>query len=141
MNKILNHQDTKAPREPIPIETDQIAAQVVDAAFAVHTKLGPGLLESVYEVCLAHEIERRGLKTARQLTLPIVYDDLSLDSGLRLDMLVNDCVVVELKAIEKILPIHYSQLLTYLKLSGHRLGFLINFNSPLIKDGITRLAL
>jgi GxxExxY protein len=123
------------------LETDQIATHVVDAAFAVHSKLGPGLLESVYEICLAHELERRGLKIARQLTLPIIYGDLSLDSGLRLDMLVGDSVVVELKAVEKILPIHYSQLLTYLKLSGHRLGLLINFNTPLIKDGITRLAI
>lgn len=137
----MNHQGTKTPREAISVEVDQVATQIVDAAFSVHTKLGPGLLESVYEICLTHELERKGLKTLRQLTLPIFYDDLSLDSGLRLDMLVNDSVVVELKAVEKILPIHYSQLLTYLKLSGHRLGLLINFNSPLIKDGITRLAL
>ena len=136
----MNHQGTKTPREPIPFETDRIACQVVDAAFSVHSKLGPGLLESVYETCLAHELSKRGIKTERQKRLPVGYDELHLDAGLRLDMLVGDSVVVELKAVEKVLPVHFSQLLTYLKLSGYRLGLLINFNSPLIKDGITRLA-
>jgi GxxExxY protein len=89
---------------------------------------------------LAYELSKRGIKTERQKRLPVVYDELHLDAGLRLDMLVGDSVVVELKAVEKVLPVHFSQLLTYLKLSGHRLGLLINFNSPLIKDGITRLA-
>lgn len=136
----MHHQDTKTPREAIPPQIDEIATQVVDAAFAVHSKLGPGLLESVYETCLVHELAKRNLRTERQLRLPIVYDGLRLDGGLRLDMLVGEHVVVELKTVEKVLPIHYSQLLTYLKLSGHRLGLLINFNATLIKDGITRLA-
>lgn len=136
----MNHQDTKTPREAISFEIDQIATQIVDAAFTVHSKLGPGLLESVYEVCLAHELEGRRLKIERQLSLPIAYGDLRLEAGLRLDLVVEKSVVVELKAVEKLLAVHHSQLLTYLKLSGHRLGFLINFNTPLIKDGITRLA-
>ncbi len=137
----MNHQDTKAPREPIPKETDKVASKIVDAAFAVHTTLGPGLLESVYEVCLLHELEKRGLKAERQVLLPVVYDNLRLDAGLRLDLVVENRVVVELKAVEMLLPVHKAQVLTYLKLSGHRLGLLVNFNSVLIKDGIQRIAL
>jgi GxxExxY protein len=137
----VNHQDTKAPREPIPEETDAVASKVVDAAFAVHSALGPGLLESVYEVCLLHELIKRGLSAERQVTLPIVYDNLRLDAGLRLDLVVEKRVVVELKAVDVLLPVHKAQLLTYLKLSGHRLGLLVNFNSALIKHGIQRIAL
>ena len=137
----MNHQDTKAPREPIPKETDKVASKIVDAAFAVHTALGPGLLESVYEACLLHELEKRGLKAERQVLLPVVYDNLRLDAGLRLDLVVENRVVVELKAVEMLLPVHKAQVLTYLKLSGHRLGLLVNFNSVLIKDGIQRIAL
>jgi GxxExxY protein len=107
----------------------------------VHTTLGPGLLESVYEVCLLHELQKRGLKAERQVLLPVVYDGLRLDSGLRLDLVVENRVVVELKAVDTLLPVHKAQMLTYLKLSGHRLGLLINFNSILIKDGIHRIAL
>jgi GxxExxY protein len=123
------------------MEVERVATQVVDAAFAVHSTLGPGLLESVYEVCLAYELTKRGLKVERQLPLPVVYDNLCLEAGFRLDLLVERCLVVELKAVEFLLPVHTAQLLTYLKLSGHRLGFLINFNVPLLKDGIKRLAL
>ena len=137
----MNHQDTKAPREPIAKETDKIASKIVDAAFAVHTTLGPGLLESVYEVCMLHELQKRGLKAERQVLLPVVYDGLRLDSGLRLDLVVENRVVVELKAVDTLLPVHKAQMLTYLKLSGHRLGLLVNFNSVLIKDGIHRIAL
>ena len=127
--------------ESIPGSTDDVARQIVDAAFKVHSTLGPGLLESVYEVCLVHELSKRGLKVLRQVSLPVIYDGLQLDAGFRLDLLVSDCVIVELKVVELLLAIHRAQLLTYLKLSGHRLGFLINFNVPLIKDGIIRLAL
>ena len=137
----MKEQDLKVPLGPIPAETDQVAKQVVDAAFSVHSSLGPGLLESVYEVCLAHELGKRGLKVERQIALPVVYDKLRLDAGLRFDALVEGCVVVELKAVEKILPVHKAQILTYLKLSGHRLGLLINFNVPVIKNGIVRLVL
>jgi GxxExxY protein len=137
----MNHQDTKAPREPIPKETDEVASKVVDAAFAVHAALGPGLPEGVYEVCLLHEINKRGLKAERQVMLPVVYDNLRLDAGLRLDIVVEKRVIVELKAVEALLPVHNAQRLTYLKLSGHRLGLLVNFNSALIKQGIQRIAL
>jgi GxxExxY protein len=136
----MNHQDTKAPREPIRKETDKVVSKIVVAAFAVHTSLGPGLLESVYEVCLLHELEKRGLRAEKQV-LPVVYDNLHLDAGLRLDLVVENRVVVELKAVEMLLPVHKAQVLTYLKLSGHRLGLLVNFNSALIKDGIQRIAL
>ena len=137
----MNHQDTKAPREPIPKETDEVASKIVDAAFAVHRALGPGLLESVYEVCLLHELNKRGLKAERQVLLPVLYDNLRLDAGLRLDLVVEKRVVVELKAVEILLPVHKAQLLTYLKLSGHRLGLLVNFNSALLKQGMQRIAL
>jgi GxxExxY protein len=137
----MNHQDTKTPIVPIPMETDKVATAVVDAAYKVHSSLGPGLLESVYEICLVHELTKRGLKVERQRTLPVVYDGIRLDAGLRLDLLVENCVVVELKAVESILPVHKAQALTYLKLSGHRLALLINFNAPIIKEGIRRLAL
>jgi GxxExxY protein len=124
----------------MPAETDRVARAIVDAAFVVHSTLGPGLLESVYEICLTHELVKRGLRVSRQVSLPVHYDGIRLDAGLRLDMVVEDCVVVELKAVEGILPVHQAQLLTYLKLSGHRLGLLINFNSALIRDGIKRMA-
>lgn len=120
---------------------ERAAATVVDASYRVHTTLGPGLLESVYEVCLCHELHKTGTPFQKQLVLPIEYDGITLDAGLRLDLIVNDCVVVEMKATEKLLPIHEAQLLTYLKLTGKRLGLLINFNVPLIKDGIKRMAL
>ena len=127
--------------EPIPAATEAVARQVVDAAFAVHKNLGPGLLESVYEMCLCHEPGKRGVPYQRQVALPIVYDGVRLDAGLRLDLLAADCLVVELKAAEKPNPLFESQVLTYLKLTGHRVGLLVNFNVPLIKDGIRRIIL
>lgn len=127
--------------EPIPHEIDVVARQIVDAAFTVHKALGPGLLENVYEVCLVHELRKRGLRTDHQVTLPVVYDNIRLDAGLRLDLLVEETVIVELKAVERLLPVHKAQVLTYLKLTGRRLGLLINFNVPVIKDGIHRIAL
>jgi GxxExxY protein len=136
-----NHGDTKTQREPIGEETNRIAKQIVDAAFTVHCRLGPGLLERVYETCLIHELRKRGLKVASQVELPVIYDGMQLDGGFRIDLLVEKCIVVELKAVEAIAPVHKAQLLTYLKLSTYRLGFLINFNVPLIKDGIQRVVL
>ena len=118
---------------------DLIAREIVDAAFAVHSALGPGLLESVYEPCLACELEARHLAVQRQVTLPVFYRDLRLDAGFRMDMVVGGLVVVEIKAIERLLPVHHTQLVTYLKLSGHKLGLLINFNVILVKYGIKRL--
>ena len=127
--------------EKIPEETERIAKQVVDAAFAVHKALGPGLLESVYEVCLCHELGKRGVPFRNQVALPVVYDGITLDAGLRFDVLAGESVIAELKAVEKHNPLFEAQLLTYLKLTGHRLGLLINFNVPLIRDGIKRIVL
>ncbi|MGE5477210.1 MAG: GxxExxY protein [Bacteroidales bacterium] len=124
-----------------PNHLDPIGRSIVDAALKVHRELGPGLLESVYEHCLAYEIGRHGHKVKRQVAVPIHYDGMRLDAGLRLDLLIDDAVIVEVKAVERELPVFKAQLLTYMKLSGKRLGFLMNFNVPLIKDGISRLAL
>jgi GxxExxY protein len=137
----LNHQDTKAPREEVDEGTDRVAKQIVDAAFRIHSNLGPGLLESVYETCLTHELSKRGLKFVRQSALPIIYDGIRIEGGLRLDFLVENCVIVELKAVENMAPVYNAQVLTYLKLSGMRLGLLINFNVRLIRDGIKRIVL
>jgi GxxExxY protein len=126
---------------PVPPELNIISGKVVEAALAVHSALGPGLLEGVYEICLFHELQKRGLKAERQVNLPVIYDGIKLEEGLRLDMLVEDALVLELKAIEEILPVHLAQILTYLKLSGRRLGLIINFNVARIKDGIKRVVL
>ncbi len=127
--------------EAIPDDVNAVARIVVDAAFRVHSTLGPGLLERVYEVCLAHELRKRGLAVETQVELPVVYDGVRLDAGMRIDMLVTGKVLVELKAVETVLPVHKAQVLTYLKLTGYRLGLLINFNVPIIRDGIDRVAL
>ena len=126
--------------EKINEATDAIAKQIVDAAYAINSTLGPGLLESVYESCLEYELKERGIPTARQVALPVIYKNHRVDAGLRLDLLVADRVVVELKAVESLTAVHTAQVLTYLKLTGLRLGFLINFNVALIKDGIKRIA-
>ena len=120
---------------------NEIAKEVVDAAYKVHVTLGPGLLESVYEICLCHELATQNVPFERQLNLPVVYEGIRLDAGLRLDLLVADVVIVELKAVERMSPLHEAQLLTYLKLSGKRLGLLINFNAPVLKDGFKRIVL
>jgi GxxExxY protein len=118
-----------------------IAAQIVDAAYSVHKVLGPGLLEKVYEVCFCHELTKRGLSYQRQIDVPIQYDSIMFDVGLRLDVMVEGLVVCELKAADKANPVWQAQLLSYLKLTGKRLGFLINFNVPLVKNGIKRIIL
>jgi GxxExxY protein len=117
---------------------ESIAKKIVDAAYAVHKALGPGLLERIYEVCFCHELEKRGLRFLRQVDLPIVYDGMTFNEGLRLDVLVEDLVICELKAVDEMNPVWEAQLLSHLKLANKRLGFLINFNVPLIKDGIKR---
>jgi GxxExxY protein len=137
----VNHQDTKTQSEPIPAGTDWVARQIVDAAYHVHAALGPGLLETVYEVCLFHELTKRGLNAERQVTLPVVYDTVRIDAGLRLDLVVDHSVIVELKAVESLLAVHRAQVLTYLKLTGYRLGLLINFSVCYIRDGIKRIVL
>jgi len=114
---------------------------VVDAGLAVHRALGPGLLESAYEHCLAFELTRRGVAFERQRAMPIVYRGSIIDAGYRLDLLVPNSIIVEIKAVETITRLHESQLLTYLRLSSHRLGFLMNFNVPLFKNGLRRLVL
>ena len=116
-----------------------VAQQIVDAAYRVHTALGPGLLESVYEAAMAYELEKRGLRITRQQAIPVVYESVRVHTGFRADLVVEDEVIVEIKAVEAAAPVHKKQLLTYLKLSGKHLGLLINFNVALIRDGITRI--
>jgi len=137
----MNHGGTEAQRRSLPDEVNSLTGVIVDAAFKVHSALGPGLLESVYETCLVHELEKRDLEVVRQIEVPIEYDGRLLDSGLRLDLLVQDTVVIELKAVEHVLPVHKAQLLSYLRLAGKPVGLLINFHVPLIKDGIQRMVL
>lgn len=120
-------------------DLNTISGQVVDAAMKVHTALGPGLLENAYEACHKHELQKRGLRVEPQVALPVIYDGVQVDLGYRLDLLVENEVIVELKAVEKLTPVHEAQLLSYLKLSGKKLGLLINFNVLHLKDGIKRL--
>ena len=119
---------------------NEIASQVVDVAYKIHLKFGPGLLESVYEALLAHELRKRGLRVETQKPIPIVYEDVRLEVGFRADLIVEDKVIIELKSVEAVVPVHKKQLLTYLRLTDKRLGLLINFGENLIKDGITRVA-
>ena len=122
------------------IPENEIAREIVDAAFKIHTTLGPGLLESVYQAVLAHELETRNLRVRREVPIAIHYDNLRFDVGFRADLLVNDLVIVELKSVENTAPVHKKQVLTYVRLAKLRLGLLINFGTTRIKDGITRLA-
>lgn len=122
------------------MEINAISGQVVDAAMKVHSALGPRLLESAYEACLDHELRNRGLRTRRQVTLPLSYDGVAVEAGYRIDLLVEEVVVVELKTVAKLTPLHDAQLLSYLKLGGHRVGLLINFHVPRLRDGVRRLA-
>ncbi|MDY0168947.1 MAG: GxxExxY protein [Thermoguttaceae bacterium] len=118
---------------------NEIAKIVVDAAYCIHKHFGPGLHETVYEVCLVHELRKRGFQAERQKPVSIKYDSITFDEGFRADVVVENRVVLELKAVETIHPVHKKQLLTYLRLTGTRLGLLINFDVPLIKDGISRV--
>lgn len=127
--------------EPLPQSTEEAARDVVDAAIAVHRVLGPGLLESAYEACLVHELDKRGRSVLRQVGLPIVYEAIKLEAGYRIDLIVDGSVIVEVKSVDAIAPIHEAQLLTYLRLSERRLGLLINFNVVLLKQGIKRMIL
>jgi GxxExxY protein len=125
------HQENNDPR----------TAPIIGAAIEVHRHLGPGLLESAYEECLCHELHLRGIDFRRQVDLPVEYKGLKLDCGYRLDLIVHEEVVVELKCVERVLPVHEAQLLTYMMLTGKRVGLLINFNVPLLTKGITRRVL
>jgi len=133
-----SNKDTSSRYLPIPQHTEGIAKIILDAAYQVHTALGPGLLESVYEECMIHELKLRNIKVVSQITLPVIYKGIKIDSGFRLDLLVEDSVIVEIKASEGINPVHCSQLLTYLKLTSTRLGLLLNFNVIHFRDGIKR---
>ena len=138
------HENTKLHKERfsrIDERTEQIAKMIVDAAYTVHKNLGPGLLEKVYEICFCHELEKRGLNYKRQVDIPIVYDNLTFSEGLRLDVIVEDCIICELKALENVNPVWEAQILSHLKLTGKRLGLLINFTVPRIKDGIRRFVM
>jgi GxxExxY protein len=121
------------------VEINEVTGQIIDAAMKVHSFLGPGLLEEAYEACLRHELTRRGFRVKSQVLLPVEYDGTLIDAGYRLDLLVEDLVIVELKAVEKLAAIHEAQLLTYLKLSRKKVGLLLNFNVVQMKDGIKRM--
>lgn len=125
--------------QPIPLDVERVGKAVLDAAFRVHTALGPGLLESVYRTTVKYVLETNGFLAETEVKLPIVFEGVKLESGLRLDLRANNCVIAELKSVEKMNAVFEAQLLTYLRLSGIRLGFLINFNVPHLKDGIKRL--
>ena len=127
--------------KPLTEKEELVGKAIVNAAFIVHKSLGPGLLEKVYEVCFCYELKKLGMNYQRQVDIPIVYDNITFEEGLRLDVLVEELVVVELKAVDEMNPVYQAQILSYLKLTGKRLGYLINFNVPLIKDGIKRLIL
>ncbi|MGZ4825213.1 MAG: GxxExxY protein [Terriglobales bacterium] len=131
-NRLMN-----AEKEQNRLNT--ITGEIIGAAMKVHDVLGPGLLEKTYEVCLAHELNRRGMFVQAQVALPVVYEGMRVDLGYRIDLLVENSVIVELKAQEGVLPIHHAQLLSYLRLSGKRVGLLLNFHAARLKDGITRI--
>ena len=121
------------------MELNQLSGAIIDSAMKVHTNLGAGMLESTYEICLTHELKKRGLNIQAQLALPVFYDGIKLDAGYRIDLLVENAVIVELKAVERILPIHEAQLLSYLKLSNKKVGLLLNFNVVHFKNGTKRI--
>jgi GxxExxY protein len=134
MDKILKKQFS-----PIPVVTEEVGKKVLDAAYAVHSALGPGLLESVYEACLAQKLRHQKVIVDTQVVMPVTFEGLQVETGLRLDLLVGNLVIVELKSVETIIPLYEAQLLTYLKVTGLRLGYLINFNVVHLKDGIKRM--
>ena len=120
------------------MELNDLSEKIIGCAIKVHRILGPGLLESTYEVCLVHELKKAGLKAERQVELPVFYDGIQLDAGYKLDILVEDTIILELKSVENLLPIHEAQLLTYLKLADKKLGLLMNFNVTILKNGLRR---
>jgi GxxExxY protein len=130
---------TKPDKVEIPTEIERMAAIAVDAAFSVHTELGPGLLESAYEGCFAHELDLRGVKYQRQLAVPLNYKGKLIEVGFRADVVMEGKLLIELKAVEKVIPVHKAQVITYLKILRLPLGLLINFNEVLIRDGIQRV--
>ncbi|MGZ4839745.1 MAG: GxxExxY protein [Terriglobales bacterium] len=137
---MIHHGDTET-RSRIGLIEEQLTDSIIGAAIDIHRELGPGLLESAYEECLCHELHLRKLAFRRQVELPVQYKGLKLDCGYRIDLLVSDTVIVELKAVPRLLPVHEAQLLTYLRLSGKRVGLLINFDVSVVKNGIIRRVL
>jgi len=133
--------DRKKSYLPLSIQEETVGKAVVNAAYIVHKALGPGLLEKVYEVCFCHVLSKEGFHVERQINVPIVFENLVFEEGLRLDVMVNSLVICELKALETVNPVWEAQILSHLKLTGKRLGYLINFNVPLIKDGISRIVI
>ncbi len=125
--------------DTIPPEVERVCTEVVDAAFKVHRKMGPGLLESAYQACLEYELLKRGLRVQKEVDVPVIYEGVKLDVGFRVDLLVEDCVIIELKSVEKMHPVFEAILQNYLRLTGKRVGFLINFNVVLFKEGIKRI--
>ena len=121
------------------MKIEDLAKQVVDSGYTVHKTLGPGLLESTYQICLTHELRSRGFTVDAEVTLPVKYGEITIDAGYRIDLLVENSIIIENKCMEKLLPVHHAQLITYLKLYGCQLGFLINWNTHLYKDGIKRM--
>lgn len=128
-------------KSPLPAKLENLATDVLDCCYTVHTAMGPGLLEAVYEHCLFHELTTRHIHARRQVALPVIYKGVEIESGFRIDMLVENVLVIELKSVAELLPIHQAQLTTYLRLSGCRAGFLVNFNVSLFKTGIRRMIL
>lgn len=122
-------------------EIESMAEHVVDSAYRIHRSLGPGLLESAYEACMKHELIKRGIEVQCQVEMPILYDGKKIMPGFRMDMLVGQFIVIELKSAEQLLPVHKAQLMTYMKLSNKNLGFLLNFNVPVMKQGISRVVI
>ena len=134
----MNYEEPKNPKRPLDQPVEHLASTTIDAAVAVHRELGPGLLESVYEQCLAHELKSRGISLEAQKAVPLSYQGLALETGFRADLIIADALLIELKAVETLLPVHKAQIITYLKLTRLPLGLLINFNVPLLKDGLHR---
>jgi GxxExxY protein len=133
------YTSTQRVFQPIPADVERIGKVVLNAAYKVHTTLGPGLLESVYQASMKHVIEKNGVSVRTDVKLPILFEGVKLESGLQLDMLVEKCVILELKSVERMNLLYEKQVVTYLRLSRMRLGFLINFNVPYLKDGIKRI--
>ena len=139
-DKNMNRKEAKNAKKKREVDIEEVARVIVDSAIKVHRALGPGLLESAYQSCFAYELRLKGLEIKCEVRQPVRYGDVFIDVGYRMDMLVDGRVIVENKTVERVLPIHVAQTITYLKLSGHRLGFLLNWNVKLMKNGIKRLA-
>jgi GxxExxY protein len=138
---VFHHRDTEGTEKMTTLRGNALTERVIGFAIDVHRQLGPGLLESTYEECLCFELKQGGIEFARQVPLPVVYKDIRLDCGYRMDLVVQQEVIIEIKAVERLMPIHEAQVLTYLRLGGHKIGLLMSFNSLVLKDGLRRFML